>query len=90
MKHETKKSLFAGLTLATFLASMPAGGFAANGSAALTGSLRLTMPQQKTGVSGTILDAGTGEPLIGVSVVVKGNNKKGTSHWMFRPAQRWC
>ena len=78
MKHETKKSLFAGLTLATFLASMPAGGFAANGSAALTGSLRLTMPQQKTGVSGTILDAGTGEPLIGVSVVVKGNNKKGT------------
>lgn len=69
------RNLFVGLALVA-IASCPALARADHNGAAL--ALSTAETQQTTTVSGVVRDNATGEPLIGVSVVVKNNSRLGT------------
>ena len=74
MKNEKGKNLFVGLALAAMLA-VPSCGYA-SGSTSQSISKPAAVEQQ-TSVSGVVKD-NTGQPLIGVSVIVKNNTRVGT------------
>ncbi len=75
MRNEKEKILFVGLVLVSMFA-FPIKGLADNSTIQ---NQNISLPaavQQQTSVSGIVRD-NTGEPLIGVSVVTKGNNRAG-------------
>ncbi|MBR1464707.1 MAG: TonB-dependent receptor [Prevotella sp.] len=74
MKNEKGKNLFVGLALAAMLA-IPACGYADN--SASQSIMKPAAVEQQTNVSGVVKD-NTGQPLIGVSVIVKNNTRVGT------------
>jgi TonB-linked SusC/RagA family outer membrane protein len=76
--NKKRQVLFANLALASLMSALPLMGYASQVQDVTPGTSEVASPQQQSGVSGTVVDAGTGEPLIGVSIVVKGNSHKGT------------
>lgn len=75
MKHE-RQILFVGLEVTALLMTYPNLGYAENTSMHNHEYAGITSPQQQMSASGVVLD-NTGEPLIGVSVIVKGNPRQG-------------
>ncbi len=71
MRNKQKSSLFAGLTLVAAVSLMPATSYAVGG-----GLRAANVAAQQQKATGKVLDA-SGEPLIGVSVVVKGDSRTG-------------
>ena len=77
MKYKKGMNLFVGLSLTAVLALCPINGFASNDNSADNLSNAVASTQQTNTVSGIVRD-NTGEPLIGVSVVLKSNQRVGT------------
>ena len=77
MKYKKGMNLFVGLSLTAVLALSPINGFASNDNSADNLSNAVASTQQTNTVSGIVRD-NTGEPLIGVSVVLKSNQRVGT------------
>jgi TonB-linked SusC/RagA family outer membrane protein len=76
MKNEKRQSLFVGLSMAVLLTASPSFASAGNQPIINHNLSEATLPNQQSSVSGVVRDA-TGEPLVGVSVVVKGNSRQG-------------
>ncbi len=74
MKNEKGKNLFVGLVLAAFLFVPSIGRADSNANQNIS---KPAAVQQQTTVSGVVKD-NTGQPLIGVSVIVKNNTRVGT------------
>ena len=77
MKYKKGMNLFVGLSLTAVLALCPINGFASNDNSTDNLSNAVASTQQTNTVSGIVRD-NTGEPLIGVSVVLKSNHRVGT------------
>ncbi len=77
MKYKKGNNLFVGLSLTVALALCPVFGYASNENNMNNLSDAVASTQQTNTVSGTVRD-NTGEPLIGVSVVLKSNQRVGT------------
>lgn len=76
MKNE-RQSVFVGFSMAALLTVCPMVASAGNASSANRIYSEIALPQQQVRASGVVTDNATGEPLIGVSVVVKGNARHG-------------